>query len=121
MAESQPKARARALRRTGNEAEARLWRVLRARALGGLKFRRQHPVGPFILDFYCHELGLAVEVDGGQHYEANHAAVDERRTAWLAGRGIRVVRFSSRAVLLETDAVCRAILIAAGGDVTNEV
>ncbi|WJR81855.1 endonuclease domain-containing protein [Bradyrhizobium sp. NP1] len=73
-------------------AESRLWQSLRRDQLNGLHFRRQHPIGPFTLDFYCPSLRLAVEVDGGQHAEQRRFA-DERRTRWLAERNIAVVRY----------------------------
>ncbi len=77
--------------------EARLWTALKGRQLG-VRFRRQHPVGVYILDFYCASAKLAVEVDGMIHYEPERAAHDARRTAWLAGRGIRVVRIEAARV-----------------------
>ena len=65
----------------------------------GRRFRQQHPVGPYILDFYCHAASLAVEIDGASHRELDAVAHDERRTAWLATQGIRVLRFEAAAVL----------------------
>ena len=84
------KDRSRELRRESTEAERKLWRHLRDSGLGA-KFRRQHPVGPFILDFCCHEARLAVELDGGGHIE--QAEYDAERTKALAVEGIRVIRF----------------------------
>ncbi|WAG79873.1 DUF559 domain-containing protein [Metapseudomonas furukawaii] len=101
----------RALRRRSTDAEQRLWTRLRARQLAGLKFRRQHPVGPYVLDFYCMEKALAVEVDGGQHYLA--LGRDSVRDAWLMKRGIRVLRVSAREALAETNAVLERILLVA--------
>lgn len=72
--------------------EARLWSQLKAGGLEGLKFRRQHPVGPYILDFYCHAARLAVEVDGASHDEPSQIAHDEQRTRWLATQGVEVMR-----------------------------
>lgn len=91
-------ARARNLRSNMTDAEARLWRALRRDQLNGLHFRRQHPIGPFTVDFYCPSLRLAVEVDGGQHAEQVKQA-DDRRTAWLAEKGIVVVRYWNNDVL----------------------
>jgi len=98
---------ARELRRHGTDAEARLWYLLRARRLGGFKFRRQHSLPPYVLDFYCAEQRLAVELDGGQHVEA--AARDGQRDAFLQAQGIRVLRFWNDAVFKETTHVLEAI------------
>jgi len=69
--------------------------------MGGYKFRRQHPVGPYIVDFYCAARRLAIELDGGQHYHSSAQRYDERRTAFLRGHGIEVLRFP-------TDVIFRA-------------
>lgn len=102
--------RRRDLRKTQTDAERALWQTLCDRQLLGAKFRRQETVGPFILDFYCREAGLAVEVDGDQHAEPNRAARDERRTAYLSARGVRILRFSNMDVLTRRDQVLQAIL-----------
>lgn len=102
--------RARCLRSSNTDAETTLWHQLRARRLGGYKFRRQHPLGPYILDFYCHEALLAVELDGGQHEEPARAAYDRSREQWLARQGVRVLRFWDHDTLLDTDAVLESIL-----------
>lgn len=106
------RAHARELRQQQTDAETRLWYFLRNRAFGGFKFRRQHPIklpngSMFILDFYCHQTKLAIELDGGQHVENKQA--DERRTALLEQQGIRVIRFWNDDVLLRTDAVLEVI------------
>jgi very-short-patch-repair endonuclease len=80
---------ARELRRDMTEAEQRLWFHLRRRQLGGCRFRRQHPVGPFVADFVCVERRLIVEVDGSQHMES---AADRVRDAWLQRRGFQLIR-----------------------------
>jgi len=85
--------------------EARLWSHLRGKRLGGLKFRRQHPIGPFILDFYCAEVRLAVEVDGQGHDHPDRVAHDRRRTAWLHAQRVRVIRLAAEAVRTELDGV----------------
>ena len=103
--------RARHLRRMQTEAEARLWSRLRNRMLGGFKFRRQVPVGPYIADFLCAERMLIVEVDGGQHADNSD---DLRRTRFLGEKGYRVVRFWNPEVLSNTDGVLEMILIALG-------
>src|SRR5262245_35235401 len=84
--------RARTLRKHMSAAERSLWRGLRARQLDGMRFRRQPPLGPFIVDFVCLEARLIVEVDGGQHTEDDHIASDARRNRWLAQEGYRVIR-----------------------------
>jgi very-short-patch-repair endonuclease len=94
--------RARRLRRDQTDAERRLWMHPRRHQLG-VQFRRQHPIGPYIVDFCCVERMLIVELDGGQH--GDQRARDEARTQWLTGRGFRVLRFSDREALMETEAV----------------
>lgn len=106
--------RAKELRRGMTAPERLLWAMLRRNQLG-LHFRRQHPVGPFILDFYCASAKLCVEVDGPVHDEQHEA--DARRTAWLAKEGIRVPRFSVAEVEQRSAAVLAAIAQAAGPDV----
>jgi type I restriction enzyme S subunit len=103
---------ARQLRRQATDAENLLWRLLRGRQIAKAKFRRQHSFPPYILDFYCHELRLAVELDGGQHDEAHHRSRDARRDRYLAEHGIRVLRFWNNEVLSETEAVLEAIYAA---------
>jgi very-short-patch-repair endonuclease len=99
--------RARALRQRLTDAEKLLWRHLRNRGLGGWKFRRQYPVGSFIVDFICVEKNLVIEVDGGQH--AENEALDLQRSAHLNKMGYRVLRFWNNEVLQETEAVLEAI------------
>ncbi|MBL0947056.1 endonuclease domain-containing protein [Brevundimonas sp.] len=91
--------RARQLRRKLTLPEGLLWTALRGRKLAGLRFRRQHPIGPYILDFYCDEGRLAVEVDGQGHDQPDQFRHDQRRTAWLDMRGIAVLRIAARDVL----------------------
>ena len=93
--------RARALRKTSTDAEALMWSRLRNRQFRNLKFRRQVPLGPYVVDFYCHELRLVLELDGGQHSEE----VDRPRTRWLEGEGYRVVRYWNHDVMENTDGV----------------
>jgi adenine-specific DNA-methyltransferase len=106
--------RARTLRRDGTNAEACLWRALRANRLGGWDWKRQVPFGPYILDFLCREACLVVEVDGGQH--ADQTAYDDRRSAFLQQRGLRVLRFWNINVLTNRSGVCETILRACGGE-----
>ena len=100
-------ARARKLRGNMTAAENQLWRALDQ--LNGLHFRRQHPVGPFTLDFYCPSLRLAVEVDGGQHAEQRKQA-DDRRTRRLAEKGVMVVRYWNNDVLSNLEGVLSDLL-----------
>jgi very-short-patch-repair endonuclease len=79
-----------------NLPERRLWWELRHSRLDGLKFRRQHPLGPYVLDFYCHAARLAVEVDGGSHNIAGRRERDLARDAWLGDRGIHTLRLPAR-------------------------
>lgn len=104
------KAFARSLRANQTDAERRLWQRLRSRQLDGLKFRRQHPIGPYIVDFCCLEQRLIVELDSGQH--AGETKNDEVRTHWLRLQGYRVLRFWNHEVLIETSAVLEAIQLA---------
>jgi len=102
--------RVRELRKNATEAEAFLWELLRDRQLAGFKFRRQHPLGGTILDFYCHEVHLAVEIDDAVHKEPEQAQHDAERSAYLNEQGIRVIRFWNHEVLNQTDAVLKKIL-----------
>ena len=107
-------ARRRGLRQRATDAERLLWRLLRTRQFLGLKFRRQHSVGPYVLDFYCAGRGLAVELDGGQHFTVEGLEHDRRRTEYLAEFGVRVLRFTNRELFDETDGVLEAIRQAVG-------
>jgi very-short-patch-repair endonuclease len=98
-------ARARDLRRTMTLPEVLLWQHIRGRQLTGIRFRRQHPIGPYILDFFCEDARLAVEVDGESHCQAEAVEHDKRRTEWLNARGISVLRIPARDVLSELAAV----------------
>ena len=100
--------------KTSTDAEVALWMILRDRRFAGLKFRRQHPIGPYILDFFCPALRLAIEADGGQHYTAEGMASDDERTSFLNDGGIEVLRFSNRAILTEREGVTAAIEQAIG-------
>ncbi len=83
--------RARTLRRRMSPPEVLLWQLLRAHA-DGLKFRRQHPIGPFVVDFYCPATKLIIEIDGDAHGMGGQPKFDERRSAWLRERGYRMLR-----------------------------
>ena len=99
--------RAKQLRGEPTDAESRLWSKLRAGRLAGAKFRRQQPIGRFVVDFVCQDRRLIVEADGGQHAD-NEA--DKRRTAYLESKGYRLLRFWNNDILADTDAVLLAIL-----------
>ncbi|MDP1914545.1 endonuclease domain-containing protein [Brevundimonas sp.] len=107
--------RARDLRRRLTLPEVVLWTALRGRRLGGLRFRRQHPIGPYIVDFFCPALRLALEVDGRVHEHPDSLRHDRRRTDWLNERGVEVFRISARAVLENLDGVLLVIRQRAGG------
>ena len=100
--------RARALRVTMTPPEIHLWQILRQRA-NGLKFRRQHPCGPYILDFYCDAAKLCVEIDGDAHNMGNNPAQDEARDAALMDQGIATLRFSVPDVMQNLEGVIRQI------------
>ena len=102
-----PRDDARRLRREQSDAEYVLWMQLRARKFLGLKFRRQHQLGPYITDFCCIEKLLVIELDGSQHL--GQVAYDERRTEWLNSAGFRVLRFWNHEVLLGIEDVLARI------------
>lgn len=100
---------ARELRKTQTDVETFMWSLLRDRRFGGFQFRRQHPVEKYVLDFYCHDQSLAIEIDGGQHNTAAARAAGEHRTQFLSQRGIRVLRFWIHDVFEDTESVLEAI------------
>lgn len=95
-------AQAKTLRRNATDAEKKLWSLLRDRRLQGWKFRRQVPLGPYVVDFYCSEAKLVVEADGGQHADS---ASDQVRTKWLNQNGYRVKRFWNNEILSNPEGV----------------
>jgi very-short-patch-repair endonuclease len=101
---------AKRLRREMSLPEVMLWLCLRAGQLDGLHFRKQHPIGSYVLDFYCAEHRLAVEVDGELHCLDDRPATDTARDAWLAAREIRTLRLTARDVLASPDAAALAVL-----------
>ncbi|MEI6485948.1 MAG: endonuclease domain-containing protein [Sphingomonadales bacterium] len=103
------RAHAKDMRRAMTDAEKALWRMLRAKRLEAYKFRRQLPIGPYIVDFACASHRLIVEADGGQHAESAH---DARRDGWLAAQGWRVLRFWNNEILTNSEGVWRAIAAA---------
>ncbi len=99
--------RSRDLRINATDAEKKVWQQLRLRNLSGYKFRRQHPIGNYIVDFVCLERKLIVELDGGQHQDS--LEYDSKRSERLEGKGYRVIRFWDNEALQDTDAVIKAI------------
>lgn len=97
---------AKKLRKQSTDAELWLWYFLRAKRTLGLKWRRQHPIPPYVVDFYCHQAKLLVELDGGQH----EVDMDSRRTAYIRSQCIEVIRFWNHGVLSKTEAVMDEIL-----------
>ncbi len=95
------------LREDATDAERKLWHHLRRKQVGGLRFRRQYPLGPCIVDFVCLPARLVIEVDGGQH--AEQAERDRMRTAWLESQGFRVIRFWNNEVLGNVEGVLHVI------------
>ncbi|MHB1381499.1 MAG: endonuclease domain-containing protein [Thermoleophilia bacterium] len=102
----------RNLRKNSTDAERILWRRLRARQLAGYRFRRQQPVGKYIVDFVCFEKRLIIEVDGGQH--AEQAAADSIRDNWLESQGFLVLRVWNNDAISNTDGVLELILSTIG-------
>ena len=103
------KERARSMRKHPTQAEAILWKRLRKRQVNGFRFRRQHPIVRFIVDFYCAEAKLVVEVDGAVHDEPGHEEYDAERQQFLEALGLRVMRFTNAAVVGQADAVIAVI------------
>ena len=99
--------RGRRLRAARTDSESCLWAALRAKQIGGYRFRRQVPLGPYVADFACLKAHLVIEVDGSQHAQAKER--DNQRTAWLESRGFRVLRFWDNDVLLQTNEVLETI------------
>jgi very-short-patch-repair endonuclease len=98
---------ARALRRAETGAERKLWGLLRGRKLAGAKFRRQQPIGPYFVDFYCDDARLVIEADGAPHYP--RPLVDMYRDAYLRALGLRILRFENDEILTTPDRVLTAI------------
>jgi very-short-patch-repair endonuclease len=90
--------KARALRKNGTKAEDILWQAVRNRKIGGLKFRRQHPFEEFILDFYCNEKNLVLEIDGDYHLSSEQKEYDENRAGFLEQHGLKVLRITNEEV-----------------------
>ena len=106
--------KARDLRQRSTDAELALWICLRNRQLAGCKFRRQVPIGKYIVDFVCLERKVVIEVDGSHHQE--QAPYDTDRTTWLESQGFQVLRFWNHEVLTDAEAVQEALLVALQGN-----
>ena len=91
------------------KAEVILWSKLKGKNIGGLKFRRQYSVGRFIVDFFCAELNLAIEIDGDSHYQADVPAKDRERQLFIEGQGIVFLRFTNKDIFENLDGVIRTI------------
>lgn len=105
---------AKELRKHSTEAEKLLWRNLRNRQLGDVKFRRQHPLGHYIVDFVSMERKLIIEIDGGQHAEAGHQLKDKRRDQYFQEKGFKVLRFWSNEVFHDLTGVLEKIRMTLG-------
>jgi len=102
--------RARQLRQCYTEEEVILWQALRNRKLGGLKFRRQHPFGIYILDFYCAEKKFEIELDGAHHYTSEGKLYDKERERFLLSFEIRTIRFANHRIRKDLENVLKEIL-----------
>ncbi len=111
--------RARALRQRQTAPEAKLWQALRNGKVAGLKFRRQHPIGRYVVDFCCESTKLIVEIDGDSHAGAAAEARDADRTAWLMEQSYRMIRFTNEDVHKRLDAVIEAIFLECARDSTK--
>src|SRR5215467_15486013 len=101
--------RARSLRANSTDAEQIIWSALRAHRMNGASFRRQAPIGPYVVDFVCHAARLVIELDGGQHFESKQEQRDARRDAYLAAKGFRVLRFNNHDVMTNRRGVLETI------------
>jgi very-short-patch-repair endonuclease len=111
---------AKDLRANATEAERKLWAMLRAKQMTGLRFRRQQPIGPYIVDFFCSAAKLIIELDGSQHGDAERIRYDIARTKWLEERGYRILRFSNADFLREKNAAVDAIYAATSASTPTE-
>ncbi len=116
--EPQTNERAKQLRKNDNMAEALLWTELKDRQLGGFKFVRQLPIGPYYADFVCRSRKLVVELDGSQHFES---AYDRRRDEYLRAKGYSVLRFWSHETARDMRSICETILATVEGELAEDV
>lgn len=96
---------AKTMRTNATDAESLMWQLLRNKRFMNLKFRRQHVIAPYIVDFYCHELGLVIELDGSQHNTDDGRAYNIERTKFLEALGLKVVRYWNNDVLNQTEII----------------
>lgn len=111
---SRQRKNAKSMRRGMTDAELKLWNELRAHRLMGMSFRRQVPIGPYIIDFACSTHSLIIEVDGSQHADPESVQRDEARSAYLNASGWTILRFWNDDVVRDIDNVCQHIVIVAG-------
>ena len=100
---------ARNLRKNQTEQEKKLWKLVRNYNFHGFKFRRQEPIGNYIVDFVCMEKKIVIELDGGQHNEPEHIKYDNERTAFLESKGFKVIRFWNNDVNENIDGICQKL------------
>ncbi len=100
---------AKVMRSNGTNVENLMWQLLRNKHFINLKFRRQHVISPYIVDFYCHELGLVIELDGSQHGTDDAVEYDAERTQFLEALGFKVVRYWNHDVLGNTEVVLEGL------------
>ena len=110
---------AKTMRHNSTDAEHLMWQLLRAKRFMNLKFRRQHVIAPYIVDFYCHELGLVIELDGSQHSTDDAIEYDAERTKFLEALGLTVVRYWNHDVLNQTDVVLEDLCKICGYQTNN--
>ncbi|EOR10819.1 endonuclease domain-containing protein [Acinetobacter tandoii] len=110
---------AKTMRSNVTDAENLMWQLLRAKRFMNLKFRRQHVIAPYIVDFYCHELGLVIELDGSQHGTDEAIEYDAERTKFLEALGLTVVRYWNHDVLNQTDVVLEDLCKICGYQTNN--
>lgn len=97
--------RARILRKNMTFAESLLWGCLKKKQINGIRFRRQHPIRNFIVDFYCHSASLVIEIDGGVHLKEEQSERDENRTWELQNMGLKVIRFNNKEVISDLERI----------------
>src|SRR5437588_6672878 len=101
--------RARSLRVNSTDTERIIWSALRGYRMNGASFRRQTPIGPYIVDFVCHAAKVVIEINGGQHFQEEHRERDVRRDRFLTRKGYRILRFNNYEVMTNSDGVLETI------------